>query len=53
MYDKRKDFDFEIVIFLILDGDVSRSTSYGVYTTQLTQLARGSMLLTKILVINC
>ena len=28
IYDKRDDFDFEIVIFTFLDGDVSRSTSY-------------------------
>ena len=29
--DKRDDFDFEIVNFPFLDGDVPRSTSYGVY----------------------
>ena len=28
IYDKRGDFDFEIVIFPFLDGDVPRSTSY-------------------------
>ena len=28
LYDKRDDFDFEIVNFPFLDGDVSRSTSY-------------------------
>ena len=28
IYDKRGDFDFEIVNFLFLDGDVPRSTSY-------------------------
>ena len=32
IYDKRDDFDFEIVNFPFLDGDVLRSTSYGVYT---------------------
>ena len=31
IYDKRDDFDFEIVSFPFLDGDVPRSTSYGVY----------------------
>ena len=31
IYDKRDDFDFENVNFLFLDGDVPRSTSYGVY----------------------
>ena len=30
MYDKRDDFDFDIVNFPFLDGDVPRSTSYGV-----------------------
>ena len=29
--DKRDDFDFDIVNFPFLDGDVPRSTSYGVY----------------------
>ena len=35
IYDKRVDFDFEIVNFPFLDGDVPRSTSYGVYISQL------------------
>ena len=30
-YDKRDDFDFGIVNFPFLDGDVPRTTSYGVY----------------------
>ena len=42
IYDKRDDFDFNIVIFLFLDGDVSRSTSYGVYISQLIRFARVS-----------
>ena len=41
-YDKRSDFDFEIVNFPILDGDVPRSTSYGVYISQLIRFARAS-----------
>ena len=32
IYDNRDDIDFDIVNFPFLDGDVSRSTSYGVYT---------------------
>ena len=36
------DFDFEIVNFPFLDGDVPRSTSYGVYISQLIRLARAS-----------
>ena len=31
IYDKRDDFNFEIVNFPFLDEDVSRSPSYGVY----------------------
>ena len=42
IYDKRDDFDFEIVNFQFLDGDVSRSTSYGVYISQLIRFARAS-----------
>ena len=42
IYDKRDDFDFEIVNFLFLDVDVSRSTSYGFYITQLIRFARAS-----------
>ena len=38
-YDKRDDFDFEIVNFPFLDGDVPRSTSYGVYISQLIRFA--------------
>ena len=40
IYDKRDDFDFEIVDFPFLDGDVPRSTSYGVYIFQLIRFAR-------------
>ena len=40
IYDQRDDFDFDIVNFPILDGDVPRSTSYGVYISQLTRFAR-------------
>ena len=41
-YDKRDDFDFDIVNFPFLDGDVPRSTSYGVYISQLIRVARVS-----------
>ena len=40
IYDKRDDFDFEIVNFPFLDGDVYRSTSFGVYISQLIRFAR-------------
>ena len=35
-------FDFEIVNFPFLDGDVPRSTSYGVYIYKLIRFARAS-----------
>ena len=31
IYDKRDDFNFEVVNFPFLNGDVPRSPSYGVY----------------------
>ena len=37
MYDKWDDFNFEIVTFLPLDGDVPRSPSYCVYFITDTQ----------------
>ena len=40
IYDKRDDFDFDIVNFPFLNGDVPRSTSYGVYISQLIRFAR-------------
>ena len=42
IYDKRDDFDFEIVKFPFLDGDVTCSTFYGVYISQLIRFARAS-----------
>ena len=42
IYDKRDDFDFDIVNFPVLDRDNPRSTSYGVYISHLIRLARVS-----------
>ena len=42
IYDKRDDFDFDIVNFPFLDGDVPRSASYGAYISQLIRFARVS-----------
>ena len=42
IYAKRDNFDFVIVNFPFPDGDVPRSTSYGVNISQLTQFARVS-----------
>ena len=40
IYDKRDDLNFEIVNFRLLDDDVLRSPSYGVYISQLIRSAR-------------
>ena len=40
IYDKRDDFDFDIVNFPFLDGDVPRRPSYGVFISQLIRFAR-------------
>ena len=42
IYDKRDAFDFDIVNFPFFDGDVARSTSYGIYISQLIRFARVS-----------
>ena len=42
IYDKRDDFDFDIVNFPFLDGDVPRSASNEVYISQLIRFARVS-----------
>ena len=39
IYDKHDDFDFDNVNFPFLDGDVPRSTSFGVYISQLIHFA--------------
>ena len=39
IYNKRDDFNFEIVNFSFLYGDVPRSPSYGVYISQLIRFA--------------
>ena len=42
IYDKRDDFDFDIVNFPFLDGDVPRSASCGVCVSRLVRFARVS-----------
>ena len=39
IYDKSDDFDFDIVNFPFLDGDVPRRASYGAYILHLIRLA--------------
>ena len=52
MCDKRDDFDFEIVNFPFLDGDVPRSTSYGVYISEPIRFARASSYITDFNTLN-
>ena len=40
IYDKRDDFNFEIVNFPFLDGEKPRSPSYGIYISQRIRFAR-------------
>ena len=40
IYDKRDGFDFIIVKFPFLDGDVPRVPSYGLYISQLIRFSR-------------
>ena len=42
IYDKRADFDFEIVNSPFSDGDVPRAISYRVYISQIIRFARAS-----------
>ena len=50
IYVKRDDFDFDIVNFAFLDGDVPCRPSYGVYISQLINLLEYvDMLMTLIL----
>ena len=46
IYDKRDNFDFEIVNFPFLDGDFPCSTSYRVYISQLIRFAGASSYVT-------
>ena len=39
IYDKRDDFNFEIVNFLFLDRDIPRTPSYSVYISQRIRFA--------------
>ena len=43
VYDKRDDFNFDIVNFPFLDDDVPQRPSYGVYISQLIRFARASL----------
>ena len=51
IYDKRDDFNFDIVNFPFLDGDVPRHPSYGVYISQLVRFTRASSHVTDLTII--
>ena len=57
IYDKRDDFNFEIVSFPFLDRDVPRFPSYGAYISQLIRFARVAFLCLRLqqrkLIVNC
>ena len=48
IYDKRDDFNFDIVNFPLLDGDVPQRPSYGVYISQLIRFPRASSHVTEV-----
>ena len=52
MYYKRDDFNFDIVKFLCLDGDVPRAPFYGVYISQLIRFTRVSSHLADLILVT-
>lgn len=40
LYDKRKDYSFDVISYPFLDGNVPKSPSYGILISQLVRLAR-------------
>ena len=53
IYDKRDDFNFDIVNFPFLCGNIPQSPSYGVYISQLIRYARASTLYDDFLSRSC
>ena len=51
IYDKRDYFDFDIVNFPFLDGDIPRSTSYGVYILNLFVMLECPVMLTTLILV--
>ena len=49
IYDKRDDFDFDMLNFPFLDGDVPRRDSNGVYISLITQDCHRSLIFVGIL----
>ncbi len=40
LYDKRDDYDFEVINYPFLDGNIPKNQSYGVFISQLVRFAR-------------
>ena len=40
LYDKRKDFPFDVISYPFLDGNVPTALSYGVFMSQLVRFAK-------------
>ena len=40
LYDKRNDYDFDVISFSYLDGDIPKGQSYGIFISQLIRYAR-------------
>ena len=40
LYDKRNDYDFDVISFPYLDGNIPKGQSYGIFISQLIRYAR-------------
>ena len=40
LYDKRKDYNFKVILYPFLDGKVPNNLSYGIFISQLVRLAK-------------
>ena len=52
IYDKRDDFNFDIVNFPFLDGDVPQRPSFSAYISQLIRFARASLHVTDSIIVT-
>ena len=40
LYDKRKDYNFDVISYPFLDGNIPKNLSYGVFSSQLIRMAK-------------
>ena len=45
LYDKRKDYNFKVISYPFLKGNIPNNLSYGVFSSQLLRLARVNSIL--------